>query len=1114
VTVERKCLGKIYFLAGKFQWDVDRRFREAIVAEGGALASKLSADVDLLVLGTAQGSPTRILDEQASKLGVSVLAELEFARALLPTREEAVELLRGSEVEHARFRSLVPYMLVDEHGVTVKSPDYRVDLHGADLRGCILNSMQLGIVDLDEADLREARLNNATLPPAVRGARFDGADLSLARFGALSDCSLRNATLTGATLPHERTRVLERVDLTDANLRGARSPFKHSLFHDCVAVRADFSECDFVCDGPQGTDLSDAKFQKSELSGSNFSGIELSRADFSGAELNEASFDGAQLSNAIFRGAHLGYASFVGARLEGADFTGAFVAGARFSSPEAVLGLDLEQMRRTGKPGPHTSELAKVSSEAERVVLSVSLALDEDTRVTLQIDTNYSGYGGIQATWSIQSEHRSRGGYVEGEGLGALMHALARRFSHGKLLPDSFQVKGTKSPLQGKALKRLVASAWCEVLGLDPAAVQPGPAQGASRKKKPSVETKPSSSEPTTSASPPSPRDWDDYRLDMTELRDLALTPDNRRLLALRSREGRATIEIHRLDLRGIERAIKLPGAPWRYAKSFALSPDGRFVAAGYRSVHLCEIATGRDVGVFKGHKQQVLAIAFSRDGAKLATASGENVRPGDWGARVWDTASFRQLAHMKHHTLASCVAFSPDGKQLAVGTQPNYSEPLEYRDTRLWDLETKEARGLEYYEERSPGYEALAFSPDGRWIVGAAHGAPLVLWDARTGAFVREIGNELGGRFLCFAQKGRFFVVAQSDLIVRDASSFEMVAHFPYEHAAPFGDDEHFALLRDGVLHVVSVLEHNVAPPLRSRVAPRFLRESPPIVLSERPLEGLSLAVVGDVVDPEARRPFEPGDFARRLERLGGAVVRHDEPFDVAVIGLQASRHEETLTNIVQRKTPILNGAMLAKRLVTPSPRPDLVDVFGALVRFARAAEARPDVEIVRGFLGTVHDSLLRHQAFGGNVASSLHGMWPRLPRALGVLWEMLGCYKVTWNESIGSRTVQGGIAPSPQLRRKPGEAFSYVHWPCEGCEHAVLEGLNDESAAVFLGDYEGPEVHLWSNRDPGSLTQLAPDFCSYLMLAVQHGGRPLWQLALARPDLLTEDERAVQDR
>lgn len=131
-------------------------------------------------------------------------------------------------------------------------------------------------------------------------------------------------------------------------------------------------------------------------------------------------------------------------------------------------------------------------------------------------------------------------------------------------------------------------------------------------------------------------------------------------------------------------------------------------------------------------------------------------------------------------------------------------------------------------------------------------------------------------------------------------------------------------------------------------------------------------------------RRPFEPGDFARRIEGLGATVVRHDEPFDVAVIGVQASRHEETLTSIVQRKTPILNGAMLAKRLVTPSPRPDLVDVFGALLRFARAAEARPDVEIVRGFLGTVHDSLLRHQAFGGNVGDArlLQGHLERIDR------------------------------------------------------------------------------------------------------------------------------------
>jgi WD40 repeat protein len=67
-------------------------------------------------------------------------------------------------------------------------------------------------------------------------------------------------------------------------------------------------------------------------------------------------------------------------------------------------------------------------------------------------------------------------------------------------------------------------------------------------------------------------------------------------------------------------------------------------------------------------------SVTFSRDGRALATA-------GDDGAvRLWEVATQRQLAELRHEGSAYHMAFSPDGTTLATtGTED--------RLVKLWDV-------------------------------------------------------------------------------------------------------------------------------------------------------------------------------------------------------------------------------------------------------------------------------------------------------------------------------------------------------------------------------------------------------------------------------------------
>ncbi len=145
------------------------------------------------------------------------------------------------------------------------------------------------------------------------------------------------------------------------------------------------------------------------------------------------------------------------------------------------------------------------------------------------------------------------------------------------------------------------------------------------------------------------------------------------------------------------------------------------------------------------------VAPAFSRDGRLAAAGSGSSIR-------LWNVESGERRRDLAENAEVQSLAFSRDGRRLAAGLPGMVA---------VWDLE----RGVR--EKVLGGFaeavSAVAFTPDGRHVIGAGPETSVVVCETPTGreaAILRRHTEPILA--VAVHPNGREFVTAGSDRVLR----------------------------------------------------------------------------------------------------------------------------------------------------------------------------------------------------------------------------------------------------------------------------------------------------------------------------------------------------------
>lgn len=278
------------------------------------------------------------------------------------------------------------------------------------------------------------------------------------------------------------------------------------------------------------------------------------------------------------------------------------------------------------------------------------------------------------------------------------------------------------------------------------------------------------------------------------------------------------------------------------YIKTFAFSPDGKYVVSGSEKhvARVWEISIGEEiVTLLHGEPHgdsSITSLAFSSDSKYVVSGSTEPGWRKERIARVWEIATGTEIARMVYDFGVTAVDISSDGKYVVSGVhgvarvwdistekevaillhpgantvtalafslddQYVVSRTREDYAIRVWDVSTGEEIAHMVHDDY---VTSVAFSPDGKYIVAGSdsRGHSLRVWEVSTERGISRMFHDYRVTSVAFSPDGKYVISGSEDLTARvwDAFTGEEISRIADIHvrSVAFSPDGKYALAGD----------------------------------------------------------------------------------------------------------------------------------------------------------------------------------------------------------------------------------------------------------------------------------------------------------------------------